>query len=161
MGFLIIPIIQIKKLRHRVHGIDCPASHSWHVAELTSEPRAEILNPKSLVLTIRPCGLCYLRSFCTVPWNWSHWKKRQTESKSKCSLQPSTCWTQRTWVISTPGKIRRGLCLAQWRTFITEENLQRWFSGNTESTISPDFWHSDQSHFYFATHIWEYWFWKW
>ena len=40
------------------------------------------------------------------------------------------------------------------RIFITEENLQRWFLGNTESTISPDLWHSDQSHFYFATHIW-------
>lgn len=112
MGFLIIPIIQIKKLRHRVNGVDCPASHSWHMAELTSEPRAEILNPESVVLTTRPCGLCYLMSFFTMHWNWSQWKKKQTESKSKCSLQPSTCWTQRTWVISTPGEIRRGLCLA-------------------------------------------------
>ena len=118
MGFLIIPIIQIKKLRLRVNGVDCPASHGWHMAELTSEPRAEILNPESLVLTTTPCGLCYLISFCTMHWNWSQRKKRQTESKSKCSLQPSTCWTQRTWVISTRGKIRRGLCLARiWREF--------------------------------------------
>ena len=118
MGFLIIPIIQIKKLRLRVNGVDCPAPHGWHMAELTSEPRAEILNPESLVLTTTPCGLCYLISFCTMHWNWSQRKKRQTESKSKCSLQPSTCWTQRTWVISTRGKIRRGLCLARlWREF--------------------------------------------